>query len=154
MDFEVSGQKCIHATKYQQMVTCPRGTQRRSDDELAISCQKLGRDCPPGSARCFCKPCASICTDSETYTIDGTCRCKRSHLRMGGVCVESKLFWMLLVLVVAGIILLVLGVRRCFSKDGSDSLWVIKPEELRFDSTPVCGMSSMIHQCSSTGRRG
>jgi hypothetical protein len=42
-----------------------------------------------------------------------------------------------------GAIVLVAAVRRCFKKEGSDSLWVIKPEELRFDSTPVCVVTEM-----------
>jgi len=136
LDYETRSQACIPFESYADLVTCPFGKKRVDDEALTQSCQMMGLECPPGNLGCFCQPCLQICKENEHYTTEGVCRCKNLFMWVGTSCIRSSTFWAFLAVGVLGAIALLVALMRCCKRDDSN-LWVIKPEELRFDSTPV-----------------
>jgi serine/threonine protein kinase/ABC-type phosphate/phosphonate transport system substrate-binding protein len=117
--------RCIRSAEIYDAISCPAGALKRTKDAVANGCTDVDLSCGE-EYQCICRPCE----------IPFELVCVNSVL-VGENCVSLAIFLPSIIIP----ILIVVGVLVHYyvehKRKQSDSIWVVKPEDLEFDDPPT-----------------
>eukprot|EP00529_Nitzschia_sp_RCC80_P006728 CAMPEP_0113493838 /NCGR_PEP_ID=MMETSP0014_2-20120614/28800_1 /TAXON_ID=2857 /ORGANISM="Nitzschia sp." /LENGTH=1552 /DNA_ID=CAMNT_0000387717 /DNA_START=353 /DNA_END=5011 /DNA_ORIENTATION=- /assembly_acc=CAM_ASM_000159 len=116
--------RCVRSTEIYDAISCPAGTYRKSRQEVDDGCSSQGLECAEGF-QCLCRPCV--------VPVDSTCE---NAILIGDSCVSLAIFLPCLILPLLLLVGLVAHFYVEYKRKQTDSVWIIKPNELLFDTPP------------------
>jgi serine/threonine protein kinase/ABC-type phosphate/phosphonate transport system substrate-binding protein len=116
--------RCIRSAELYDAISCPAGYNVKTKAQVDSGCEEVGLTCKEGY-QCVCRPCEApyelVCVDS---------------VKMGNKCISLGVFLPSIIFPV----LILVGVLGHFyirhQNRQADSVWVVKPKELEFESPP------------------
>jgi ABC-type phosphate/phosphonate transport system substrate-binding protein len=125
MDSDSLVWRCVRDAELYDAISCPAGYNLKSKAEVDAGCTAIGLECKEGY-QCICRPCEApfelLCVDS---------------VKVGDSCISLAIFLPSIIVPVLLIVALVVHFYLEWKRRQADSLWVIMPSELKFESPPT-----------------